>query len=239
MNDKPNIIFLTGGTYHPTTQQADIVTTWLGPNADCQLLDGALAFDSLDDADLFVAMGTHFTGMMYPGAGSLPYYSPTAEQRIKFERYVASGKPLLAHHGCVLSYDDWPRFSHLMGFYWDWQDTKITPVTQYLVHVKDTGHPIVRGVKDFVLEDEVYIDVAVTPGLEPVVHAAVYIQNDIPIDHNGHSSIRSIPLVLSVEGGRTPGAGKLAYLVNGHQLDVFLQPEIRQLWLNTIDWLLS
>ena len=44
---------------------------------------------------------------------------------------------------------------------------------------------------------------------------------------------------LTAEGGRVPGAGKLAYLVNGHDMQAFGSPEFRKLWINTIRWLLD
>ena len=82
-------------------------------------------------------------------------------------------------------------------------------------------------------------DIQITPDLNPQVHAAVYIPDDRTVRRNGRRPTRAIPLVFTAEGGRVEGAGKLVYLVNGHDMQAFASPALRQLWLNAVVWLLG
>ena len=102
----PRIVFHVGGPeFHPVADQARAIASWLGDSYRCEFHDGVDAFDHLDHCDLLVLMGLHWTGM-----APLVYRPMQARHKEAFERYVASGRPLLAHHGAVASYDDWPRF---------------------------------------------------------------------------------------------------------------------------------
>lgn len=239
MSVHPRIVFIVGGAYHPTEEQAAAVARWLGDGYDCVPASGRDAFEELQDADLLVLMGTHFSGMTQASLGGLQYLSPTADQRSAFKRYVSAGKPLLLNHGCILSYDDWPEFGDLIGFRWDWTNTKITPLHEMLVRIKPTGHPVVAGVEHFIITDELYVDIQVMPGFSPIVHAGVHIDDEGVSMNNGQIPTRIVPLVLTGEGGRVPGAGKVAYLVNGHDMQAFSNDGFRQLWLNAVGWLLE
>ncbi len=233
------IVFLVGGAYHPTEEQASTVIDWLGDDHEYQMYDGVAAFEALDTADLFVPMGMHWQGMTHPMIGGMSYRPLQASHQAAFERYVASGRPLLVHHAAIFSYDDWPRFGELIGFQWKWDATSYAPPTRYTVKVKPTGHPVVEGVDDYELVDELYVDVQITPGLNPVSHAETYIRDDRQVRANGRSTARALPMVCTAEGGRVEGAGRLVYLVNGHDMRAFEPPSIRQLWINAVRWLLE
>ena len=216
------IVFHVGGpAFHPTDLQANQIRRWLGPDYHCTIHEGASAFDHLNDADLLVLMGLYWT------ASHIAYVPPADGQKQALERYVASGRPLLAHHGAIASYDDWPRFGHLTGFSWIWGKTNHSPLGTYTINVPRSDHPVTRDVSDFQIFDELYYDIQITPGLNLTVHASARF--------NG----RDFPMILTAVGGRTPGAGKTAYLANGHDLRAFEAAAIRQIWLNTIEWLVQ
>jgi type 1 glutamine amidotransferase len=221
-------VFHVGGpSFHPVAEQAALIAEWLGGRFVCLPYDGIDAFDALDGADLFVIMGLHWTGMLH-GDGSMPPYRPMAERhREAFERYVASGRPLLIHHGGIASYDDWPRFGELLGFTWVWDKTQHSPLGDYTVRPLPTGHPLVAGVEPFPIYDELYYDIRITPGLVPTIHAVA--------DFDG----RELPMVMSAEGGRVAGAGRTVYLANGHDMRAFASPAMRTLWTNAVTYLLD
>lgn len=232
------IVFHVGGAFHPTEEQAVAVADWLGADYACHSYDGLAAFEALDDADLLVLMGMHWAAGMTDDLGFGPHYQPMrAAHKTAFERYVASGRPLLVHHAAIFSYEDWPRFGELIGFQWQFDATRYAPVTEYQVTVEPTGHPIVAGVDDYMIVDELYVDVQITSGLNPQIHAAVYIQNEIPTEGNGHSRAKDVPMVFTAEGGRISGAGKVVYLANGHDMQTFECAALQQIWLNAVDWL--
>jgi hypothetical protein len=205
----------------------------------CRAYDGVDVFEALDSADLLVMMGMHWRGMVHPSAGGLPYRPMQLSHKLAFERHVASGKPLLLHHAAIYSYDDWPRFSQLVGFRWDWEKSSFVNITEYQVEIKPTGHPVLDGVENYTIVDEVYINIQVAPGFVPQDHAAATFENPHAARHNGHTLMQEAPLVFTAEGGRVPGAGRLVYLVNGHDMRAFSCPALRLMWINAVRWLLA
>ena len=222
MPTAPRIVFHVGGpAFHPTDLQANQIRQWLGPSYRCTIHEGGRGFDHLDDADLLVLMGLYWTG------SHIEYVPLSESQKQSFERYIASGRPVLAHHGAIASYDDWTRFGDLTGFAWVWGKTNHSPLGTYTVTVPPSDHPISRNLSDFEIFDELYYDIQIAPGLDPTTHASA------------HFNGRDLPMILTATGGRTTGAGKTAYLANGHDIRAFESPALRQIWLNAVEWLLQ
>jgi hypothetical protein len=63
------IIFQVGGPYHPSSQQAELLQTWLPEDLELTIAHSTEAFDLLEDCDLFIAGGLNWTGMGAAGAG--------------------------------------------------------------------------------------------------------------------------------------------------------------------------
>ncbi|MBX7245065.1 MAG: ThuA domain-containing protein [Candidatus Sumerlaeaceae bacterium] len=228
MSSKSKITFLGGGpAFHPVDQQAAAISAWLGSAYDCSVLDGAMAFDVLSSTDCFVLMGLHWSGMTADWCGNLTYNPPSESQKSAFEGYVASGRPLVIHHGAIGSYDDWPRFGELLGFTWIWDKTSHSPIGNYSVRVLETGSALVAGITDFQIHDELYYDIHITPSLNPKVHAEA--------DYNG----KALPMIMTAEGGRVSGAGRTVYLANGHDMEAFKCPAMKTLWTNALNWALE
>jgi type 1 glutamine amidotransferase len=223
------IVFHLGGPAgHPVAEQARAAAGWLGDRFAYDFIEGAAAFDALGGCDLLVLMGMHWTGSSTNAwAGNRPYEPLGDRQQAAFEGYVASGRPLLVHHGAIASYDDWPRFGELRGLSWVWGETDHPPFATFPVRVLPTGHPVVAGVEDFQIDDELYYNVRVAPGIAVAAHA---VATHGGVDH---------PMVLTAEGGRAEGAGRLVYLANGHDMRAFASPALRRLWQNSVGWLLS
>lgn len=219
---KIQVKFHVGGPeFHPVVDQAAMIQEWLGNGYDCSLHHDKEIFDHLEDADLVVFMGL-FT------AAIGEYSSLEARHEEAFARYVSSGKPLLMHHGAIASYDDSEIFIRLIGINWTWSGehpSQHSPIGTYRVKINRPDHPLVEGVSDFELFDELYFDLASQPGVDPQVLATAEFEG------------RELPMVQVIESGRIPGAGRLVYLANGHDLRAFEAPALRQLWINSIRFL--
>jgi uncharacterized protein len=225
---KKTIRFFVGGpAFHPTAEQAQAISTWLGSSYNYEMIDGVEAFDSLDQVDLLVVMGLHWMGMEAEWAGQLTYKPLSAAQKENWRRYVGSGRPVLAFHGGIASYDDWPEFGRLLGFIWDWKLTSHLCVETYEAVVGPEPHAITKDIPSFKVMDEIYVNIQVVPDLEIHVHAQTPFHG------------AKFPLIISGCGGRIPGAGKTLYLANGHDMRTFLAPEIRLIWQNSVKWLLE
>jgi hypothetical protein len=46
-------------------------------------------------------------------------------------------------------------------------------------------------------------------------------------------------MVITADGGRVSGTGRMVYLANGHDLRAFESPALRKLWANAVRWLLA
>jgi hypothetical protein len=225
---------LTGGPYHPVTAQFRQFQELLGDRARISFYEGVEAFDHLDECDLLVLGGLHWTGSApdqhaWPeGVTPCGYTRPTEAQKAAYVKYVASGRPLLGWHGGIASYDDWSDFGVLLGFRWDWRVTLHSHYKEWLVKVAPTGHPVLAGVGDFRIDDELYFNVQITPGLDYTVQAWAIFED-----------IVRFPMIMVGQGGRIAGAGKTAYLANGHDLRSTANATYRQAVLNALDWLLA
>jgi type 1 glutamine amidotransferase len=205
------IVFHVGGPlFHPVAEQAQAIMGWLGGGHQYTVADGLEAFERLDGCDLL-----------------MEYHPLQPRHQEAFEAYVASGRPVIAHHGAIASHDDWSRYGELLGFTWVWGTTTHSSLGDHTVRVLPTGHPIVTGVEDYTLFDELYYNVLVTPGLQTEAHAAA----------NWEGQPR--PMIVTAQGGRVAGAGRAIYLANGHDMRAFACPALRQIWQNAVHYALE
>ena len=221
-----NIRYLSGGPCHPVNQQAPIFQEWLGNEFHLDARPGRQAFEDLDDVDLFIAAGLHFSTMEGTGwPDSKPYIPMTDEDFKNFRAYVASGRPVIGFHGGVASFDDYPGFPQLLGVYWNWASTAHTPVGDWTFKPVGTDSPISAGVGEFESNDEIYYNLQIDPSLRNVEKHLT-----------GHYHEMYTPLIFTAEGGRVEGAGKVAYFGPGHSMESVQAPEIKTLFINTVRW---
>lgn len=101
-------------------------------------------------------------------------------------------------------------------------------IGEHRVTVVPSYHPLVADVHDYELYDEIYYNVQISKGQMPteLAHAQWEGQNH--------------PMVMTLEGeaGRIVGAGRSVYLANGHDMQAFACPMLRQLWVNSVRWLM-
>jgi uncharacterized protein len=227
MAEKPKVVFYVGGPdFHPTYQQAEQAIAWLGDGYEYDVKDGLDAFEALDQCHLLVLLGLHWTGSQ--GADGEPNHAPMAPRHQEsFEQYVRSGKPLLAHHGAIASYDDWPRYGELIGVRWVWEHSTHSPLDRHTVRVLPTGHPVVAGLEDYTLYDELYYNLHIDPAMPSMVHAEAFWEE------------KPRPMLITAEGGRVDGAGKMVYMANGHDMRAYESPAIRTIWHNAVAWLMT
>lgn len=235
------ILFQTGGPWHPVREQAELIQSWLPAEWRIETAFGAEVFDRLDDADLYVAAAIHGPELedspplparawSLAGRAAHGYTRPTEMQKDAFRRYVAAGRPLLAFHGGIVAYGDWPEYGRLLGFRWLRGYTGHPPYAERKVQVRTDTHPVVAHVHDFAIHDELYFNVLLPPEMPVGIHAKAHFSEWV-----------DFPMVMTAEGpaGRCPGAGRTAFLANGHDLCSMEPPAIRQLWINTLGWLLD
>lgn len=207
-----------GPSFHPVAAQAKLISEWIGPKFDCTFHHDKGIFDQMAQTDLLVIMGLFYSKQS-------DYRPLSGAQETAFERYIASGKSLILHHGAAASYDDSEVFKRLIGINWVWsgdRPTQHSPVGDYAVRVTRPEHALMTGVSDYSIYDELYYDLQTHPSIQPEILAEA--------EYLG----ARLPMVQWFEGGRTPGAGPAIYLANGHDLRAFESPALRQLWINAV-----
>lgn len=130
-----------------------------------------------------------------------------------FAEYVRKGNGLLAIHSGTAGYAETPVLRALLGGVFV-QHPPQCPVT---VEPK-SGHPLTAGCKPFTLQDEHY-------------HMALDdAQADVFLTAKSEHG--------SQPGGwrRSEGAGRVAVLTPGHNVEVWLHPSFQALLTNTLKW---
>jgi len=78
--------------------------------------------------------------------------------------YVSSGKGLVVYHHSAASFQDWPEYQRLVGCIWKTGQSHHAPVHDYRVDIRDTEHPITRGLTSFMAKtDELYAALSCQP----------------------------------------------------------------------------
>lgn len=228
------ILFLTGGPrFHPVDEQAQLIEGWLADHTahrhhepfECIRLPGPSALEALDrPLDLLVVMGLFWPGMSADWAGNMTYHPLTPSHERLIDRYIASGKPVIAHHGGIASYPESEPFARLCGWAWIWETTTHSPIARWRTTLRNS-HPITQHAASFDITDEIYYRVKELEPHHTQVHATAHFEAH---DH---------PMISTLEA--TPSRGRRVYLANGHDLRSFAPESMRRIWLNAIEWCLE
>ncbi|MBE3010249.1 ThuA domain-containing protein [Microbispora sp. NEAU-D428] len=130
--------------------------------------------------------------------------------------HLARGGGLLAVHTASLCFDDWPEWAEILGGAWRWGTSYHPPIGRAKVRL-GTGHPIVDGLADFEVTDEVYTDLDVLPDVEPLAYSG------------------DQPLLWA----RTAAGGRVVYDALGHDTRSYENPVRRTLLRRVARWLLG
>jgi type 1 glutamine amidotransferase len=78
--------------------------------------------------------------------------------------FVSSGKGLVVYHHSAASFQDWPEYEKLCGCVWRTNQSHHAPVHDYKVDIRDSDHPITRGMTSFMAKtDELYAGLKCQP----------------------------------------------------------------------------
>ena len=145
--------------------------------------------------------------------------SLSGDARAGLFQHVHSGGGLLAMHGASICFDDWPGWRDLLGGVWDWDRSAHPALAGPVpVTVATDRHPIVAGVGDFEIVDEVY-------GFLDRADDAVGLMSS---PHSGTDH----PLLWA----RTVGSGRVVYDALGHHVPSYAVPEHRRIVRRAARW---
>jgi uncharacterized protein len=119
----------------------------------------------------------------------------TEEQKKAFSDCISEGKPVVALHHSICSFDDWPEYINIIGGKYLHKPTVVNgetypaststlnihhkvkivdpthPLTDGLMDFDGFGHPVTEGLKDFEVFDETYKNVYVEPGVKQLLRS--------------------------------------------------------------------
>ena len=145
--------------------------------------------------------------------------SLSADARAGLLGHVRSGGGLLAMHGASICFDDWPAWRELLGGVWRWDRSSHPPLAEPVpVAVATDRHPIVAGVGDFEIVDEVYGFLDRTDDVVGLMSSP----------HGGTDH----PLLWA----RTVQGGRVVYDALGHHVPSYAVPEHRRIVRRAARW---
>ena len=159
-----------------------------------------------------------------PSTAAKPQFWIKPEQGKAVRQFVDSGgAALFLHNVTHVGLTD-PDFRHVLGAAYAGHP----PIRTFKVKVKDSNHPITKGVKDFVVTDEQH-----------------YMEYDKDRKHVFLETVNEEGLTYRNMGATAPGGwaydygkGRVCYLSPGHLLTVLWNPEYIKLQQNAVRWLL-
>ena len=199
------LIMAQNDRHHPLETLGEMIVGWL---KDEGFTDVALSKDrsamsqDLNQYNLLIFCMT---------AGKL---SPSEEEALV--SFVEGGKKLMGIHSATVVNEKNKRYIEMIGG----RFTHHSPHHEFTVKIADPGHPVVEGLRDFKITDELYV-LDRTPSASSVLLTASWDGNAQPI------------LYL-----RAHGRGKVLYNALGHGLEAYENPNLRKLIVQGAKWLL-
>jgi len=142
------------------------------------------------------------------------------------EDFVAGGKGFVSFHAGSSSCHDWDGFQKIVGATWG-RGTGHGRYHEFKVEIADSGHPITKGMKDFMTTDELWHRMAVlqpTPGRKVLCQALAA--------KNKGGTGKKEPVAICTQFGK----GRGFYTALGHDAKALETPGCKLLMLRGTEW---
>jgi type 1 glutamine amidotransferase len=149
---------------------------------------------------------------------TLPTLSPSAKQNLL--EFVKGGKGFALSHLASASFKEWDEYKELVGRYWVMGTSGHGPRGTFKAKVADPKDPIMRGILDFEINDELY---AKLQGSKPI-HLLATADSDW--------SHKTEPLAFTLEYER----GRVFQETFGHDRAAILAPMVQKLIVQGCEW---
>ncbi|MBM3859790.1 MAG: ThuA domain-containing protein [Verrucomicrobia bacterium] len=133
---------------------------------------------------------------------------------------VKGGKGFVVAHLASASFKEWEEFKKLCGRCWVMKTSGHGPRSVFKVNIKEKNNPIMKGLKDFEQDDELYAK----------------LQGDAPIrvlaTADSDWSNKTEPMVFTLNYGK----GRVFHHTFGHDVKSLSTPEVRKLIERGAEW---
>ena len=161
-------LLVSGGRGHPAAATVAALAPILGDDVDVFAIDKGLAAVSERRHDLLVvnALAHTMHDERYSDADRSDWaFHLDSAGRAAIDGWLGAGRPLLALHTALVSFDDWPRWHHIVGGTWEWGRSWHDAPGRFTVV------PTLPGLNPFDVVDECYTDLRVDDHVEVVATA--------------------------------------------------------------------
>jgi len=205
MSGSKILIVAQNDQYHPLETLGEMMLDWLkdeGFSSVTLSKDRSAITSDLDNCDLLIFC-------LQPNK-----LSPAEEDAIV--SFVDSGKKLMGIHPATVVDPENAKYIEMIGG----RFIHHSPHHEFTVKVSAPGHPMLEGIRDFKITDELYV-LDRTPSAASVLMTAFWEDHAQPI------------LYL-----RAHGRGKVLYNALGHGLVAYENPNLKKLVVQGAKWLL-
>jgi len=140
-----------------------------------------------------------------------------------FIKLLEQGKGMVFLHHSLASYQTWDEFEKIIGGRYlesgpEQERSTYQHDVEFTVQVARKNHPVTRGLKDFVIHDEVYGNFKVLPGVQSLLTTTHPESGDVIGWTNQY------------------GESRIVYLQLGHDHHAYENPDFLRLVRQAIDW---
>lgn len=136
-------------------------------------------------------------------------------------KFMQRGGGFVTIHAASATHYDWPEYFDIVGATWG-DKTHHGPIEEFKVIINDKKHPITVGINNFMITDELWIDLEQKGELDTLCYA---ISNE-----NGIKKREAVAMTVEIDQGRS------FYLVLGHDTTAMASKEWQQLLLRGTKW---
>ena len=119
--------------------------------------------------------------------------------------FVNKGGGFVLFHSASAAHYDWPEYQQMVGATWG-KNTHHGQIAPFEVKIQNTKHPVTKGMRNFVITDELWVEMDQQPGIEVLCSAFA------PSSNKGRD--QDEPVLIC----RKQGKGRCFYLVLGHDV---------------------
>ena len=205
MDKSEALILANSDQYHPLETLGEMMADWLKDSGGYSVTlskDRSVITEKLNQYDLLILAAT--TNKL----------SPAEENAIA--SFVEGGKKLMAIHSATVLDPDNVKFIEMIGG----RFIHHSPYHEFTVKVIKPEHPIVNGVTDFEITDELYVLDREPAGVNTLLTA--------------FWEEKAQPMLYV----KTYGDGKILYNALGHDLKAYENPSFKKLIVQGAEWLL-
>ncbi|MHB1457130.1 MAG: ThuA domain-containing protein [Armatimonadota bacterium] len=166
-------LILSGGVAHDYAATSPMIAEILNDvSIDSDILGiQALEDNTLNEYDMMTINCVYWTCSQTPDWYDEWHYEMPETAKNNILNFVKSGKGILALHCATICFDDFPEYRKILGAWWDWGKSGHAPYQEQIMRVQTDAHPVVAGLTDFKINDELYTNPQITDSIEPLITA--------------------------------------------------------------------